>query len=276
VAPDSGGAEVADWARRAGVETVASTIDDADVRAVERALASSLARAEAAQGRLQDDGWLLALPAALLVLLWFRRGTTLRWGALALGLAALAPPHARAEGLLAGLFWTPDQRGSRLYAQHRYLDAAETFADPAWRAAALIRAGRYQEAADLLAPVRTAEAQYNRGVALVRGRDYHGGKAAFEAALQLEPQSQAARHNLDVTERIIAYLTEAREQSDTEDGSEPPDDTVEDLTGDQGRRVRIDAQSQLSEDAAAEWMRQVETRPADLLKTRFALEAAGQ
>ena len=50
VAPDGGGAEVADWARRAEVTTVAGAVDDGDVRAVERALASSLARAAAAEG----------------------------------------------------------------------------------------------------------------------------------------------------------------------------------------------------------------------------------
>ena len=49
---------------------------------------------------------------------------------------------------------------------------------------------------------------------------------------------------------------------------------MDDLTGDQGKRIRIDASSQLSEDAAAEWMRAVETKPADFLKSRFAIEAA--
>ena len=77
-----------------------------------------------------------------------------------------------------------------------------------------------------------------------------------------------------MTRQIIAYLSETREAEDEEQGSEPPDDTVKDLSGDQGRRVRIDADSQLSEDAAAEWMRSVETRPADFLKSRFAIEAA--
>ena len=95
VAPGGGGSEVADWSRRAGVATVAVSIDDGDVRAVERALASSLARAAAAEGRLQDDGWLLALPAGLLMLLWFRRGTTLRWSAMLLALALLPRPRPR-------------------------------------------------------------------------------------------------------------------------------------------------------------------------------------
>jgi Ca-activated chloride channel family protein len=257
------------------VTAIASTVDQGDVRAVERALATSLARAEAAQGRLRDDGWLLALPAGLLLLLWFRRGTTLRWGAMLVVLALIPPEGARAAGL-ADWFWTPDQQGRRLYEAHRYAEAAETFADPAWRAAAMVRAGRYQQAADLLAPIEASVAQYNRGTALVRGRDYAGAKAALEAALRLDPDNAAARHNLEVTERIIAYLTEARQQSDPEEGSEPPDATTDDLTGDQGRPLRIDAASQLSEDAAAAWMRQVETRPADFLKSRFALERAAR
>ena len=109
----------------------------------------------------------------------------------------------------------------------------------------------------------------------MRGRDYQGAVAAFEAALALDPANAAAAHNLDVTKRIIAYLTEAREAEDQEAGTEPPDDTVEDLTGDEGKRVRIDAGSQLSEDAADEWMRAVETKPADFLKSRFAIEARG-
>lgn len=275
VAPEPG-AEVAEWSRRADVPTVSASIDDGDVRAVERALASSLARAAAAEGRLQDDGWMLALPAALLVLLWFRRGTTLRWAAMLLALTLVPAGHARAAGLgetLADWFWTPDQRGARLYAAHDYAAAAETFADPAWRAAALYRAGKYAEAAETLAPIETATAQADRGTALVRGRDYPGAVAAFEAALRLDPGNAVAAHNLDVTKRIIAYLSEARDAEDQEQGAEAPDDTVEDLSGDRGRRVRIDAGSRLSEDAAEQWMRSVETRPADFLKSRFAIEA---
>ena len=274
VAPDGGGAEVADWSRRGGVATVAVSVDDGDVRALQRALASRLARAAAAEGRLQDDGWILALPAAALVLLAFRRGVAPRWGAALLALALVPlPGGARAEGL-TDLLWTPDQQGRRLYDAHRYAEAADAFADPMWRAAALFRAGRYAEAAALYAPIQTAVAQYDRGVALARGRDYQGAKAAFEAALALDPANRPAQDNLAVTERIIAYLTETRDAEDQGAQSEPPDDTADDLTGDQGRPVRIDAGARLSEDAAAEWMRSVETRPADFLKRRFAVEAA--
>ncbi len=128
--------------------------------------------------------------------------------------------------------------------------------------------------AEALAPIRTSVAQYNRGTALVHGRDYQGAVAAFEDALKLDPDNQAAARSLDVTRRIIDYLSETREAEDTEEGAEKPDSIVEDLSGDEGKRVRIDAASQLSESAADEWMRSVETRPADFLKSRFAIEAA--
>ena len=74
---------------------------------------------------------------------------------------------------------------------------------------------------------------------------------------------------------IRAYLEKTRDAEDEGSQSEPPDATQNDLTGDQGKRVRVDAGSQLSEEAAEQWMRSVETRPADFLKSRFAIEAAG-
>lgn len=276
VAPDPG-AEIADWSRRADVAAVTATLDGGDLAALQRALATRLARAAAAAGRLQDEGWMLAIPAALLLLLWIRRGALLAC-ALALGLAPVAPAQAEGPGdTLAGWFLTPDQQGRRLYEAHRYREAAAAFADPEWRAMALIRAGDYQQAADLLAPIQSPRAQYDRGVALVRGRDYAGGKAAFEAALALEPREAGvaadAKANLEVTNRIIAYLTEMRQAEDQDQGAEPPDATTDDLTGDKGATTRITAGAGLSEEAADQWMRQVETRPADFLKSRFAVEA---
>lgn len=273
IAPDGGGAELDRWAKAADVATVAVSVDDSDLRAVNRAISSRLARAGAKDGKLQDDGWLLAIPAALLLLSWFRRGTTLHWAILAC--AVMLPPEARA-GPLADLFWTPDQQGARDYAAHRYPEAAEHFTDPMWKAAALMRAGKYTEAAALLEPVQTHDAQFNRGVALIHGRDYQGAVAAFTSAVALDPSDREAQENLDLANRIIAYLNENRDaedpQADSKDNA--ADGTVEDLQGDQGRKMRITGDTSLSEDAAEQWMKQVQTKPADFLKSRFAVEAA--
>ena len=115
--------------------------------------------------------------------------------------------HARADGLV-DWFWSSDQQGRRFYEAHDYTEAAGAFADPNGRATALIRQGKYADAAEILAPIQTSVAQYNRGTALARGRDYQGAVAAFEAALALDPGNTAAAHNLEVTQQIVAYLTE--------------------------------------------------------------------
>ncbi|MDS9469343.1 VWA domain-containing protein [Paracoccus sp. MBLB3053] len=273
VAPDGGGPELDRWARAAGVRKVAVTVDDSDLRAVNRAAASSLARAASEDGRMRDDGWLLAIPAALLLLLWFRRGTTLHWAVI--GAAVMLAPDARANEL-SDLFWTKDQQGARAYAARDFPQAAEDFVDPPWKAVSLMRSGQYGEAAAVLEPIQTSDAQFNRGIALIRGRDYPGAIAAFEAAVKLDPSDQAAQENLALARRILDYLNETREAEDTEVDSEDnaADGTVEDLQSDQGQMRRITGDSDLSEDAAEQWMKQVQTKPADFLKSRFAIEAA--
>ena len=243
VAPDPG-AEVADWARRADVATVATTVDDADVRAVQRALATSLARAAAAEGRLQDDGWMLAVPAALLVLLWFRRGTTLRWGALLLGLSLLAPhgrPRRRYRRHPRRLVLDPRPagpaplRGAPLSRGGRSLRRPRVAGRGAHPRRQVPGGGRPPRADPRPAAPSTTAGSPSSGAATIPA-----GKAAFEAALKLDPSNADAAANLAVTKRIIAYLTEERQAEDQGAASEPPDATVADLTGDQGKPVRID------------------------------------
>lgn len=70
------------------LRAVASTADltvvrlqtrDTDVRALLRAIASHLSQAEDPDARWQEQGWWLLWPAAALMLVWFRRGWTMRW-----------------------------------------------------------------------------------------------------------------------------------------------------------------------------------------------------
>ena len=42
-------------------------------------MASHLAQASDPDAQWRDEGWWLLWPAALLMLLWFRRGWTMRW-----------------------------------------------------------------------------------------------------------------------------------------------------------------------------------------------------
>ena len=211
VAPD-GGAEIADWSRRADVATVAehaSTTATSAPSSARSPRASPAPRPPRA-GCRTTAGCSRSPPACSPALVPPRHDAALGRCCSPALLAAGTPHGARADGL-ADWFWTPDQQGRRLYEAHRYAEAAATFADPAWRAAALFRAGKYQEAADLLAPDpdlrRPVQPRHRAGP---RPR-LPGAKAAFEAALAARPGERGgAAHNLDVTNRIIAYLTEAR------------------------------------------------------------------
>jgi Ca-activated chloride channel homolog len=73
--------------------------------------------------------------------------------------------------------------------------AALMFRDPAWRGAALYRAGRYAEAADTLARAPGTDAMYNRGNALARLGAYAGAIAAYDEALARDPHHADAAAN---------------------------------------------------------------------------------
>jgi len=63
----------------ANVPVVRASAGDRDIRQLLRVIASNLRQADDPDARWRDQGWWLLWPAALLVLLWFRRGWTMQW-----------------------------------------------------------------------------------------------------------------------------------------------------------------------------------------------------
>ena len=269
--------------------SIAVTPDAADVQAIERRLASAYRQALLADERQawDDRGWMLAGPAALLVLVGFRRGFTARIAVLlSIGIAVAAPGPAWAsddtgsDGLLdhaaqtvvAWLF-TPDQRGRFAFENGRYEDAAALFEEPMWRGYALAFLGRYIEAAAAYARVDTADAAFARGTVLVKGREYRDAVDAFETALARNPDHATAAHNLEVTREIIDYLERVRTESDT-GGKLGADEIVFDRESKGGVRQVMGGGDRIKLESAEQWMRTVDTRMADFLSLRFALEAS--
>ncbi|MFX7552521.1 tetratricopeptide repeat protein, partial [Acinetobacter baumannii] len=72
--------------------------------------------------------------------------------------------------------------------------AADVFTDPAWRAAALYEAGRY-DAAIALFRAGGRRASYNLGNALARAGDLDGALAAYDEALRFNPRDADAQAN---------------------------------------------------------------------------------
>jgi Ca-activated chloride channel family protein len=255
------------------------TPDGGDVARIDRILDAAQARALLDDDRQPwlDRGAWLAWPAALLTLLWFRRGWTMRWAALAVLVLLLPAPEARADGL-ADWFFTPDQQGRLAFQRKDYALAAEAFTDPLWRGYALYRAGRYADAASVLDRVETVEAAFIQGMAQLKSRAYRDGVRAFETALARDPDYPGAADNLATAQEIVAYVERVREQSDTgEDSGIGADEVVFDNEANRGAETEMQVTEQADGPGlltTEQWMTTVDTRTGDFLRSRFALEAA--
>lgn len=192
----------------------------------------------------------------------------LTWTALALPLciAAAAPltsPHP----------WrTADQAGRAAFSHSEFDHAAQTFEQPDWRGAALYRAGNFEVAASYLAGVTGPRASYNRGNALVFLGHYEQAVEAYDQALALRPDWVAASEN-----RAIAASRIREEQVGRgTDGMLGADEIVFDETpGSAGQTIEATGGDELADDELrALWLRGVETRPGDFLRTKFAYQQA--
>jgi len=266
---------------QAGVFVAGVTVDDADVGRIQRRVQSHLreVRQQDETARWKDQGYWLAVPVALLSLLWFRKGWTIRWSAVALILLMLpgcAPP-GRADFRFVDLWWTANQQGRRQFERGDYAEAAKRFDEPMWKGVAHYRAGDFEQAADSFARLATPEALFNLGNAYAMLGRYEEALAVYEAALADRSDWTEAAENRD---RVLAELKRQEDEADEEEqppGGEPslePDEIQFDEKGDKGQKGEIEM-SQLSDEQLTEmWMRRLQTTPADFLRRRFAMEAA--
>ncbi|QKX17845.1 VWA domain-containing protein [Microbulbifer sp. YPW1] len=279
--------------RGAKVERVSA--DKRDITALNRYFDSAFRQALAQDENLQweDRGWWLAWPAALLALLWFRRGCNLpqpsstHLGAVAL-ICLLTPllsekplaqntsansPETKHSGLLS-LLLTPDQQGQWFSLHRDYRRAAMAFEDPYHEGYALYQAGQFEDAANVLAPLDTPEAMFTRAMAMAKTGQYEGAIAGFQQVLQVDPEFPGAEKNLALTKKILAYMEESRgeeeeelqpanSEDDLETEEAPPEESQQQQTPEKQEAVSAD-----------QWMSTLDTGTSEYLKQRFAAEAA--
>lgn len=111
------------------------------------------------------------------------------------------------------LWRTPDQQAEALLDAGQPAQAADRFHDPRRRAYADLQAGRYAEAAKLLAPFTDAQSEYNRGNALAKSGQLQAALAAYDAALKQAPGDRDIRHNRDLVERELRQHHQSPESS---------------------------------------------------------------
>jgi Ca-activated chloride channel family protein len=185
----------------------------------------------------------------------------------------------RTAGVLLALSWmslwlTPDQQGRRLFERESFAEAAATFDDPMWRGIAWYRAGEFEKATQAFARVSSAEANYNLGNCWILLGKYDKAVASYDQALGERPDWTEARENRDLAAARAKLLEQ--KGGDMGDQKIGADEIVFDKDKKQGGQDTEVAGEQAMSNAAVQaiWLRQVQTKPADFLKAKFAFQQA--
>ncbi len=96
--------------------------------------------------------------------------------------------------------------------------------------------------------------------------------------LAAQPNNAMAKTNREIVRKALEAQEEKRRKQEQADPNAPdlkPDETKLDPNQKGGKRIQVTAQDVTTEGAAEAWMRAVQTSPADFLKLKFAIQAAG-
>lgn len=171
--------------------------------------------------------------------------------------------------------FTPDQIGYRLFKNNRFDEAAPRFADSMWKAAAYFKAGDFKEAASVYGGFDTAEAAFNHGNSLVMLGRYEEAIGRYDRALVLNPGWPEAANNKGIAVARAEMIK--REGGDMTGGKMGADEIVFDKgKSSSSNDDEVVAENERMSDAEmrAVWLKNVQTRPADFLRSKFAYQQA--
>ncbi len=158
----------------------------------------------------QEFGPYLLLLVLPMLLSYFRRGALM----VTLPFALLLMPHQQAQADIWQDLWkTKDQQGQEHFDQQQYQDAAEKFSNPLWQGSAHYKAGDYEQALAAFQQADSADALFNQGNTLAKLQKLDEAIAAYEQALQLDPNLTDAQENKAVLEQLKQQQENQQQQS---------------------------------------------------------------
>lgn len=179
------------------------TADDSDIQHLTSGFNQPIKQKGSKKTDIQLDQWeeqgiwlvLLVLPFGAL---FFRKGL------LVVGLVLLLPfPTDSYAFDWQNLWQTPDQQAYSAYQNKDYKTAAEKFTDTDWQAAAQYQAGDYEKTLNHYQnkSEKTANDWYNQGNALAQLGKTQEAIAAYQKALELNPNDKDAQYNKALLEK---------------------------------------------------------------------------
>lgn len=218
VIPQLDYARMKTFAQKTGAVLTPVTADKQDVTLL--AQASSLnAEGTVTKDNKFADSWydlgfwliLLLLP---IVLLSFKHRALLGCVCLiALGTTIPSPVQANP---IEDLFLNQDQQAKQLLNDKNYTEAYNTFDNKRWKALSAYRMGSYSAAQNLIDQLPqqklTADDYYNQGNALALNGDYEQAIAAYDKAIQQEPNHEDAQYNKELIEQLKRQKEKEQQQ----------------------------------------------------------------
>jgi len=165
---------------------------------------------------------------------------------------------------------TPDTKGYLLFNNKEYTEASETFHNPLWQGVALYRAGEFKQAAAVFSGYDTAKGFYNYGNALLMQGQYEKAIDCYKKALDLNPEWNDAKVNHAIAINRAAKLK--KEGGNMTDGKLGADDFIFEKNKNKSQEQQTEIIEQNSAAARELWLRQVQTKPADFLKSKFSYQ----
>jgi Ca-activated chloride channel homolog len=227
-----------------------------------------------ASDRWREEGpWLvlLLLPLAALA---FRKG----W-VLVLVLLVTPLPRPAHASLWDDLWLNKNQQAERALERGSPADAAALFEDSEWRGVARYRAGDYAGSAREFADSGDARSLYNLGNAMAQGGDFDAAIDAYEEVLEMDPDNDDARYNLDFVKNLKDQQEQQQQQQGEQQQSEQNPEGQGEQSEGEGQEDQQGAQdgSQSSESQDADGSpREEEMSEEDLEALQEELERAAE
>ncbi len=282
-----------DLADAAGGRYFDLTLDDNDMRAVDRAVGRYYTPVDNDALPWLDSGYPLLFPAMLCFLLWFRKGWTLAWLFLpgmiwlapvdaARADEAEAPREAAASHWFADLWLTPDQQGRLLMQRGEYREAARRFRNPLWQGLALYYAEDFMQAAEYFSRDDSKAALFNEANARAHARDYLRALARYDRLLARDPDYPGAQANRDRVQALVDEINRLSESQQGEPGEASGELGEDDPRAAEGADEQIWQEVEVEQISAEEvlgdnsvrdmWLRGVQKDPAGFLATKFNMQ----
>ncbi|WP_373018592.1 VWA domain-containing protein [Thiomicrorhabdus sp.] len=216
-------AELEKLSRQSGAALTPLTVDETDLDRLMPNQLEAFAKQQAEHEKDKevlhrlDDGTAVIMAMLPLLALAYRRGWLFSLSLLLLmPIGSLYSPPSYADTKLsdfADVFQTPDQQAYKAWKKQDYQAAESLFKSPQWKGSTLYRNGKYKEAAEQFKKDPSASGLYNLGNALAKQGQLKEAKQAYEQALQKQPDLKDAQSNLKLVDRILDQQQQTADQS---------------------------------------------------------------